>query len=107
MRKRRNIARRPRARKLTSSALRKLVLSEARKLQRESMSGNIQDVSKVKADEYEPGEEADTIEKDIDFIKVLKIQETTLSKQHKKLVKRMRKLQERKALLRKRIIKNI
>ena len=94
-------------RKISAAQLRKFVLAEARKLQRENVSGKIEDVSKVKADEYEAGEEADTLEKDIDYIKVLKIKESRLNRQHRKMVREMRKLQEVKRKLRKKIVKNI
>tara|TARA_Y100001970_G_C14245337_1_gene867769 strand:+ start:2741 stop:3082 length:342 start_codon:yes stop_codon:yes gene_type:complete len=105
MKKRANTRRRS-TRKISSSALRALVLAEAKKLQKESLSGKIASVEDVKAKE-EGWANGDALEQDIDFIKALKIQENKLTKQHKNLVKKMKKLQERKAKLRKRIIKNI
>jgi predicted nucleic acid-binding Zn-ribbon protein len=94
-------------RKISPSQLRKIVLLEARKLQKESLSGKVEDTSKVKAEEYEAGQEATTLEKDLDHIKALKIKESLLNRQHKKLVREMRRLQEAKRKLRKKIVKNI
>ncbi len=95
-----------RARKISASDLRKLVLSEAKKLQESNLPGNIDPVEDTEAEEDVWGS-GEALELDIDYIKALKIQETKLNDQHKKLVRRMRKLQERKAQLRKKIIKNI
>ena len=94
-------------RKITSNQLRNLILQEAKKLQKEGKFKKPQDVSKVKAKEYQAGEEADTLEKDIDIMKALKIKEAKINEKYRVMLKRMRKLQERKLLLRKRILKNI
>jgi hypothetical protein len=89
--------------------LRAFILAEAKKLQAESagLDGIPTPVEKIKPTEYEPGEEADQLESDIDFIKVLKIKEEKLNKVHKNLVKEMRKVQLTKRKLKKRILKKI
>lgn len=97
-----------RSAKKTKFDLKSFVLREARKLQRESaLDGKPVESEKTKAEEVDADSYADSLEKDIDFIKALKIKESTLNKRHKKLANQMRKLQERKRRLRKRIIKNI
>ena len=60
-------------RRKSSFNLRNFVLREARRLQRESsgLSGKVQPTEKVKADEVDADGYADTLEKDIDFIKAL------------------------------------
>ena len=87
--------------------LKQFILREAKNLQRESLSGKLSPVEKVKAVEYEAGEEPDQLEKHIDFIKALKIKESRLNRRHAQLVKEMRKLQRRKLKLRKKVYRNI
>ena len=62
MRRKTRRSRRPVAQKMTSSALRKFVMREAAKL-----SGQLEDVSKTKAEEVEADEYADTLEQDLDM----------------------------------------
>ena len=79
--------------------LKKFILSEMRKLQKEAkLSGKLAPTAKVKA--KETTDYANSIEKDIDFVKALNIQE-------RKLRQRLRRLSERKRRLKKKIIKNI
>jgi len=87
--------------------LKAFVLREARKLQKEALSGKLKDVSKVKAKVVDAGEEASSLEKDVNFIKALKIKENRLRRQNRKIVKQVKKLQERRRILRKRVIKKI
>ena len=69
--------------KLTPALLKKLVLEEKRKIQ-ESLEQGEEEVEKVDAEETDADEMADSIEKDIDFIKALKIQESILNRKMKK-----------------------
>jgi len=79
--------------------LKKFILSEMKKLQKEAkLSGKLSPTAKVKA--KETTDYANSIEKDIDFVKALNIQE-------RKLRQRLRRLSERKRRLKKKIIKNI
>tara|TARA_Y100000310_G_scaffold58817_1_gene54145 strand:+ start:68 stop:358 length:291 start_codon:yes stop_codon:yes gene_type:complete len=89
------------------NSLRSFILREARKLQRESFSGKLSPVDKVKAREVGADEYADTLEKDLDYIKALKIKEGRLNRQHRLLARRMKKLQEMKKRLRRKVIKSI
>ena len=89
-----------RSNKLTASTLRKLVVAESRRLQREALSGKLEPTEKVKAEEYKAGEEAKTLEKDIDHAKVLKIQERRLRIK----LKRIREAQSR---VKRKILKRI
>ena len=73
--------------RLTPSMLRRMVIAERRRLYRESSDpivAGIEDPEKVSAEEVEAGEEAGTLEQDIDFIKAMKIQERKLKRKHKK-----------------------
>ena len=90
-----------RVRKLTPSTLKRMIKEEARKLQTE-LSGPAEpkDIAKVSADEVEADEMADTLEKDIDYLKVLKIHEA-------KLVSKLNRLRGAKTRLRRRITKSI
>jgi len=89
-------------RKLTPSLLRKIVLEEKRRIIRENdpIEAGIEDPEKVDAEETEAGEEADTIAKDIDFMKALKIQE-------RKLKRKMYRIQEAKKKLRSRVVRKL
>ena len=76
-------------------------MEEAAKLKTEAISGGeLEPVEKVDAEEVDASEYADSLEKDIDHLKALKINE-------RKLIKTIRKLRERKEVLRKRIAKRI
>ena len=86
--------------RLTKRNLRAFVLNEADKLQKEALAKKIEDVSKTKADEYEAGDEAGTIEKDIDFIKALNIHE-------KRVLKKLKIIREHKKRLQKNILKKL
>ena len=90
----------PRKKKLNKRNLKAFVLAEARKLQKEAMAKKIQDPSTIKADEYEAGDEAGTIEKDIDFIKALNIHE-------KRVLKKLKMIREHKRKLKRNLIKKL
>lgn len=85
--------------KLTPALLKKLVLQEKRKIQ-ESLEQGEEEVEKVDAEETDADEMADSIEKDIDFIKALKIQENILNR-------KMKKVQEAKTRLKRRLQKKL
>tara|TARA_Y100000816_G_C25832609_1_gene435396 strand:- start:114 stop:392 length:279 start_codon:yes stop_codon:yes gene_type:complete len=92
---------------MSANELKKLILREVKKLQLEALSGKIEDTSKVKAEEVDASEYADSIEQDIDFMKALKIHEYKLNKRHKLMRRKMLKLQEAKRKLRRRITKKL
>tara|TARA_B100001250_G_scaffold400423_1_gene410944 strand:+ start:601 stop:891 length:291 start_codon:yes stop_codon:yes gene_type:complete len=88
--------------KMSMKALRRLVLEEAAK-----MTGELQDVEKVKAEEVEAGDLADTLEQDIDLYKAAKIKEARLRKQYKQTVQKLRKLRETRQKARRRILRKL
>ena len=92
-----------RVKKLTADALKTMIQEEARKLQLETsdpVAAGVEDPAKVKAEEVDADKIADSIEKDIDYVKALKIHE-------KKLRKALKRIEEAKLALGKRITKNI
>jgi|TARA_R110000851_G_scaffold224074_1_gene376939 hypothetical protein len=85
--------------KLTPSLLRRIVLEEKKKIM-ETLEQGKEESEKVSAEETDADELADALEKDIDFMAALKIQESMLKKKFKKvqLAKRRlyKKINERK-----------
>jgi len=70
--------------KLTPAMLRKLVMEEKKKIQ-EALEQGEESVEKVDADEVDASEYADSLEKDIDHIAALKIQESILKRKYAKV----------------------
>ena len=70
--------------KLTPALLRKLVMEEKKKIQ-ESLEQGEESVEKVDAEEVDADEFADSLEKDIDHIAALKIQESILKRKYAKV----------------------
>ncbi len=89
-------------RKLTPNLLRKIVLEERERILRESdpIEAGVDDVAKVDAEEKDADEQQDTLAKDIDHMKALKIEEA-------RLVKRFKKIREAKKRLKNRVIKQL
>ena len=67
--------------KLTPGMLRKMIVQERRRLRETSdpIAAGVEDPEKVSAEEVDADAQADTLEKDIDHLKVLKIKEAKLS----------------------------
>ncbi len=88
--------------KLTPNLLRKIVLEERERILNESdpIEAGIDDVAKVNAEEKDADEQQDTLAKDIDHMKALKIEEA-------KLVSRVKKIREAKKRLANRVIKQL
>lgn len=95
-------SRRPVTQKMTSSALRRFVMKEAAKL-----SGELEDVSKTKAEEVEADEYADTLEQDLDIYKAMKIKEARMRRQYRKLVREARRVRKNKNLAKKKILRRL
>lgn len=92
-----------RVRKLTAESLKQMIQEEAKKLQVETsdpVAAGVQDSAKVKAEEVDADDLAGSLEKDIDYIKALKIHEA-------RLVEKLEKIKEAKELLSKRIAEKI
>ena len=88
-----------RVKKLTPRMLKRMVLQEKRRL-RETLEQGKDDASKVDAEEADADEQAETLEKDIDYIKVLKIEE-------RKLQRKLRRVNEAKKKLRRRVLRKL
>tara|TARA_Y100000310_G_C20452910_1_gene701612 strand:- start:251 stop:565 length:315 start_codon:yes stop_codon:yes gene_type:complete len=100
-----------RVRRLTPTLLRRMVLEEKSRFERtrrrrriretsDPVEAGIEDPEKVQADEVEPGDEAESIAKDIDWMRALKIQE-------RKLTSKLRRIQETKRRLRARVVRRL
>ena len=86
-------------RHLTPRLLRKIVLEEKRKMQ-ETLESGVEDIEKVSAEEVDADKLAGSLEKDIDFMKALKISES-------KLAKKLRRIREVKKKLRRRVLRRL
>ena len=90
-----------RVKKLTPAKLRQLVLSERKRLfESDPILAGVEDPEKVSAEEVDADEQAGTLEKDIDYLKALKIHE-------KRIIKKLRKIKEAKSRLKKRLLKRL
>ena len=85
--------------KLTPRLLRKIVLEERRKLS-ETLEQGESDVEKVKADEVDADDVANTLENDVDYVKALKIAES-------RAIRKIRKIREVRKKLRRKIISQL
>ena len=79
--------------KLTPALLKKLVLQEKKKIQ-ETLEAGEENVEKVKPEEVDAADLADSIEKDIDWVKALDIQEHLLRKKMKKVSEARKRLKK-------------
>ena len=84
------------------SSLRRFVMKEAAKL-----SGELEPVDKVSAEEVEASEYADTLEQDLDIYKAMKIKEARLLRKYKKVVQEARKVRRNKKIAKKRILRKL
>jgi hypothetical protein len=92
-----------RSRRLTPNMLRTMVLKEKNRMMRETsdpIEAGISDPEKVSAEEVDADEQADTLAKDIDHIKALKIEE-------RKLYQRLVRINEAKKRIKKRLLKKL
>jgi len=89
-------------RKVTSAYLKQMIVEEARKLRTEVLETGASDVEKAAAaaEEVDADELADSLAKDIDFVKALKIKEARL----KRALSEVRSAKDK---LRKRITKRL
>ena len=87
------------AKRVGPRGLKRFILSEIRKLQEAEMSGELEPLEDVETveDAWSGG---DNLEQDVDFMKALNIQE-------KRLVKKLRRIQEARNKLRKRVLKRL
>jgi hypothetical protein len=87
---------------LTPQILRKIIMEEKTRLLSESdpFVAGIEDISKVEAEEVDAKDLADTLAKEIDHIKALKIKEN-------KLEREIKALREAQQVLRKRVLNRL
>lgn len=82
--------------KIRYSQLRQIVVEEMKNLGllplAEGDAKQLKSVEDAKAKEIDPGDEADTLEKDVDYMKALKIKESKLLKQLGETRLQMKKL---------------
>jgi len=83
-----------RTKKITPSLLKKMIFQEAAKL-KETLEQGKENSEKVDAEEVEAGEYATNIEKDIDYLKVLKIHEGILKEKLSKVFKAKKVIRNR------------
>ena len=83
-----------RVNKLTPNVLRKMVMEEKRRLRETSdpIADGISDPADAEAEEVDADDQANTLEKDIDHIAVLKIQESILKRKYAKVQKAKKRL---------------
>lgn len=88
--------------KLTPAILKKIILEEKQALINESdpIAQGVEDPAKVDAEELDASDQASSLEKDIDFIKALKIEE-------QKTARYLKKIQEAKTLISNRLLTKI
>ena len=87
-----------RVRKLTAESLKRMILEEAKKIQLETsdpLAAGIEKPEKVKAEETDADELAGSLEKDIDYVKALKIHEAELRKKLRAIAEAKTKLGQR------------
>ncbi len=87
-----------RVRKLTPSLLRRMVLEEKKRMMRETsdpVAAGVEDPEKVSAEETDADEMADTLEKDIDHMKALKIHERQLKRKLRRIAEAKKKIRTR------------
>ena len=102
---RRNIRRnrrRPSTRKMSMTELRRLVMKEAAEL-----SGELESIESVSAEEVDADELADTLEQDLDMYKAMKIKESKLRRQYKAMMKEARRVRRNKQLAKKKILRRL
>jgi hypothetical protein len=82
-----------RVNRLTPRMLKRMVLQEKTRL-KETLEQGQEDSTKVDAEELDADEQADALEKDIDYIKVLKIEERKLRRKLRRVNEVKKKLQD-------------
>ena len=91
-----------RAQKMSTASLRRFVMREAAKL-----SGELEAVDKVKAEEVDADGYADTLEQDLDIYKAMKIKEAKLRRRYRRMMSEARKVRRNKRIAKKRILRNL
>ena len=82
--------------------LRKLVVEETAKL-----SGELEDIENVEAEEVDADGYAETLASDIDMYKAMQVESKRIRRQYRKLVREARKVRKNKHLAKKRILRKL
>jgi len=82
---------------LTPQMLRKMIVQEKRRIKESSdpIEAGIEDPEKVSADEVDADKQADTLAKEIDHLKVLKVQEAKLRRKLREVSSKRRNVSKR------------
>ena len=99
---RRRTNRRTRANRMSVSQLRRFVIRESEKL-----TGELDPVEDVSAEEVDADGFADTLESDIDMYKAMKIKEARLRRRYRKMMSEARKVRKNKRIAKKRILRKL
>ena len=102
MKKRNTRSSRKTTKKMSAAALRQFVMQEASKL-----TGKLEPVEKVKAEEIDADGYADTLEQDLDMYKAMKIKEAKMRRQYRKLVREAKKVRRNRILAKKKILRKL
>ena len=87
---------------MSASQLRRFVLRESDKL-----TGELDAVEDVSAEEVDADGYADTLEQDIDMYKAMKIKEARLRRRYRKMMSEARKVRKNKRIAKKRILRKL
>lgn len=90
---------RVKAKQITPTQLKNIIIAEAKKIQ-ETLEQGKDDPTKVRAEEVDPEDLADTLAKNVDHMKALKIKETRLRTE-------LAKVENRKKAVRSKIMKGL
>lgn len=99
---RRRINRRSRANRMSAAELRRFVIRESEKL-----TGELEPVEDVSAEEVDADGYAETLESDIDMYKAMKIKEAKLRRRYRKMMSEARKVRKNKRIAKKRILRKL
>ena len=99
---RRRINTRRRVNRMSASQLRRFVIRESEKL-----TGELDPVEDVSAEEVDADGYADTLEQDIDMYKAMKIKEARLRRRYRKMMSEARKVRKNKRIAKKRILRRL
>ena len=91
-----------RTQQMSAASLRRFVMREAAKL-----SGELEPVDKVKAEEVDADGYADTLEQDLDIYKAMKIKEAKLRRRYRRMMSEARKVRRNKNLAKKKILRRL
>ena len=87
---------------MSASQLRRFVIRESEKL-----TGELEPVEDVSAEEVDADGYADTLEQDIDMYKAMKIKEARLRREYRKMMSEARKVRKNKRIAKKRILRKL